>query len=783
MTLEKILRWVVLIGIFCLPFIPLIVSSSLFFPYITGKNFAFRILVEGIACAWLALALVDVRYRPRRGWILGVFALFVLLIAIADAQGANPFKSFWSNYERMDGWITIAHLGVYLVVASVVINTEKIWRRLFQLSTFVSAFISIYGFLQVYGAVALGEAGVSGLSARIDATFGNPIYLAVYMLFHVFIATLLIVQEGNERWSTMQRSLLPIGLLFGFFALIFTPQTKAVGLLFLVYLVFMIAMEGLLFLKKRYVLYFIIAIDTTALFFTGTRGTELGLIGGAILALLLFAFFQGTRRMRTIAGVSVLTVIVLGAGLHSARNSDFVTRIGFLQRLASVSLSDNTVHARFLNSQIAWQGVKERPLFGWGQENYAIVFDKYYNPEMYAQEPWFDRVHNIIFDWLVAGGFFGLFAYLSIFGVTIWELWRKNVGGTNAFSIAERSILTGLLAGYFFHNLTVFDNVTSYILFGTILAYIVWRINDATTGLTLPSRDLFAKSALPLVTLAMAIIAVVLVWKVNGTAIAQNTTLLGALEHGDLSSFNQAIQYGTFGTQEAREQLAQMSAQVASATGANITTDIKQQFFTTAVNEMALQAKASPLDARFPLFIGTVEDSYGDYKDAAIALAQAHTLSPKKQSILYQMGLNAQAMGDANGAEQLFKEAYELDTDNQQGLVYYIASAVRAGDETTADTLLTPAVLATGIAANQQLAAAYASRNEYAKIIPIWSAYITKNPTDTAAYTTLAAAYYQTGNSAAAIATFQQLIQVSPGSANQINGYIKQIQQGSVKTK
>src|SRR4051812_2084609 len=98
--LEKILRWVVIIGVFCLPFVCLIVASSMFFPFITGKNFAFRIAVDVITGAWLALALINEKYRPRKSWILAAFSLFVLVIAIADAQGANPFKSFWSNYER-----------------------------------------------------------------------------------------------------------------------------------------------------------------------------------------------------------------------------------------------------------------------------------------------------------------------------------------------------------------------------------------------------------------------------------------------------------------------------------------------------------------------------------------------------------------------------------------------------------------------------------------------------------------------------------------------------------
>ena len=68
---------------------------------------------------------------------------------------------------------------------------------------------------------------------------------------------------------------------------------------------------------------------------------------------------------------------------------------------------------------ISWQGVKERPILGWGQDNFSFVFTKYYNPQMYAQEPWFDRSHNVFLDWLVAAGVVGLIAYLYLFLVPL----------------------------------------------------------------------------------------------------------------------------------------------------------------------------------------------------------------------------------------------------------------------------------------------------------------------------------------------------------------------------
>src|SRR3989344_2426365 len=156
-TLEKTLRGIVLAGVFALPFVCLVVSTSLFFPYITGKNFAFRVIVEILTAAWLALALVNPAYRPRRSWVLGALSIFVILIAISDAQGVNAFKSFWSNFERMDGFVTIAHLLLYTVVAASVLHTERLWRWLWWTTLGVSVFLSIYGLLQVAGIAAIGQ--------------------------------------------------------------------------------------------------------------------------------------------------------------------------------------------------------------------------------------------------------------------------------------------------------------------------------------------------------------------------------------------------------------------------------------------------------------------------------------------------------------------------------------------------------------------------------------------------------------------------------------------------
>ncbi|HEV3245153.1 MAG TPA: O-antigen ligase family protein, partial [Candidatus Paceibacterota bacterium] len=421
---EKILRWVVLVGVFALPFIPLVVTTWLFFPFITGKNFLFRAIVEAVTLCWLALCLVAPKYRPRRNWIFAAFLIFIVVIAIADTQGVNPFKSFWSNFERMDGWITIAHLFCYTVVAACVINAENLWRRLFELTIAISVFIDLWGFSQIFGVVALGEGGTSGLSARIDATFGNPIYLAIYMLFHVFLAALLVYQSGRLKWEPWERIAFPVALVVGLLFIAVSGGTLSWPAV-LLYLVVLACIVGLMFAKRSYLLSFVIALDAIALLFTGTRGTTFGLIGGTVLGGLIYIFLAPhAKQARKYVLGGIALIIIAAGGLWLARDTSAVASVGFLQRLVEISPTETTVASRFLNIGIAWQGIKERPILGWGQEEYAIVFDKYYDPRMYPDEQWFDRVHDIVFDWWVAGGTLGLLSYLGLLGSYLWILWR-----------------------------------------------------------------------------------------------------------------------------------------------------------------------------------------------------------------------------------------------------------------------------------------------------------------------------------------------------------------------
>ena len=211
--MKSIALWVVLIPLFLIPFLPLYVAGggasllgNLYFPFISGKGFLFRILVEVAVAGYVLLALADKRYRPRWSWTLIIYAAFVVWMFIADFFAVNPHKAFWSNYERMDGWVTMIHAFLLFVVAGSVLTVEKLWKRWWMTVVGASLIVSLHGVFQLMGNAEIHQGGT-----RVDANLGNAAYLAAYLLFTIAASLWLAIQ--NKGW--LRYSLLALALLEG----------------------------------------------------------------------------------------------------------------------------------------------------------------------------------------------------------------------------------------------------------------------------------------------------------------------------------------------------------------------------------------------------------------------------------------------------------------------------------------------------------------------------------------------------------------------------------------
>lgn len=723
MNFDKTLRYIILAGLFFVPFIPFIVSNNMFFPFITGKNFTFRILTEVIFGSWIILALRNVAYRPRFSWLWVALAAFVGIIAIADLHGADPHKSIWSNYERMEGLVTLVHLLMFFFVIGTVLNAEKLWKWFLNTSVAASVLMGIYGLIQLSGHAVINQGGV-----RVDGKFGNATYLAVYMLFHIFITAILLLKWRGGVWM-------------------------------------------------RYVYGAIIVLQVVILYHTATRGAILGLIGGILLAGILIALFERGRPVLRKVGISMFVAILLVVGVFFAvKDAQFVQDSPVLSRFAGISPDSGTVRTRFTIWSMAWEGVKERPILGWGQENFNLIFNKYYKPVLYADEPWFDRVHNIVFDWLVAGGVLGFLAYISIPLLLLYYIWFKK---KEAFSVAEKSLLTGMLAGYMFHNLFVFDNLYSYVMYVVILGYVYAATKGEIKEESRFNRE-FDRGIVDRVALPLVVIAVIgSIYFVNTKGILACTTLIDALRaqqnpQDNITYFKEALAYNGFADQEIREQLIQAAARAARV---DIDLEVKQEIFNLAGTEMGKQIDSAPDDARLVLFQGSLYDAFGEYQSAETYLERAHELSPNKQSISFALAGNLINLGRPGEAEKLLKETLELEPRYQEAKVMYATALFYNGKAAEANELLLDEFGTTTID-NNRLLQVYVNTENWEKVKEIWALRVDKNPNDRQTRLSLAASYLQLGDRKQAVAELETIIEMFPDFKDQGEYLIREIEAG-----
>lgn len=93
MKSNKFLAYAIVTGLLAVLFIPFIVADSQLFPFITGKSFVFRILVELLFGLWVAGMFFDSSIRPKITWLTWSVLAFTGVVFLADVFGHNFYHS------------------------------------------------------------------------------------------------------------------------------------------------------------------------------------------------------------------------------------------------------------------------------------------------------------------------------------------------------------------------------------------------------------------------------------------------------------------------------------------------------------------------------------------------------------------------------------------------------------------------------------------------------------------------------------------------------------------
>ncbi len=743
-TINTLIKYAIIIGLAVIPFIPTYVVNSLFFPFITGKGFAFRIIVEIVFALWLILIFrekgtsivgTDKSVLPKCNAISVSIGIFAFIALIADLAGLNPLRSIWSNFERMEGWLMIVHLWGYFMVLSSVLKTKESWHKFFNVVIISGLITALYGLTQFFGWAETHQGG------RVDASLGNSAYMAVYMLFNAFISAYLAISYFAKKHLFYSYSIAA-----AFFSFI--------------------------------------------MFQTATRGTIIGWTIAIIVSCAIYTIFGRknngqSNKSRIFSGSIIIFVIVVGVLFYFNRNANWIQKNEVLGRLASISISDTKTQARRFIWPMAIKGVVESPktaIIGVGQENFNYIFNSHYNPEMWKHEQWFDRAHSVFLDWFVAGGILGLLAYLALYLISLIFIIKSEK------TIGEKSILIGLLVGYAIHNVFVFDNQTSYIMFFTLLAF----VHSLRKNKDLSIFENYSKSIsedaetirdyvyVPIV----VILFVASMYFVNVRPIQANTRLIGALiacsnpQTVSVVPFEKVFKLGqTVANQEAVEQLLNCSANVIQ--DPQIQQDKKAAFYDLAKKEIENQIKSTPKDARIYIIGGSYYNAIRDFNTATPLLEKANELSPNKQSIIFELAVNYLNIGKNKEAVEILDKAYQSSTDNPIAKTTYVTALITAGEEAKAKKIFGDDL---EVFSDPRVINAYVLSKQYDKAIEIYKKILAKDPDNQEVYSSLAYTYLLNKQEYQAIELLKKAKERFPLIKSQVDDAIKQIQEGKFRT-
>jgi len=419
--------WIIKILLLATLITPLIVDSSVIFPFIFTKVIYFRILIDLAFISYLILIYKHKEYLSRLNFFVVSSFIFLLLAIIISVFGVDWNFSFWGGHERMEGVFNLMHYLIFAILL-ITIFTEKDWRIFLRTLLLISLVVLFKGFYEVQ---SLGVARVSG-------SLGNFIYFGEYSLFLFWLS------------------------------LIFSFLTKIKW--------------------ERYGAYILALLAVIGIFISGSRGPFLSLLVGLGIFALIYFFITKNRKIQlSLLAVTLVGILLVLGGIFLPSNV-LVREIPIINNLSDIQNLDNSLGNRVLVAQIALESFKEKP-FGWGFNNFSTAFNIHYQAEFLRRgwgDTFFDSSHNYYLDILVGVGILGLISFLCIFILIIYKLIKKiKHSEYKIFFVLLLALLISIMTQLFFS----FLHPSFYLCLFSFLAFVVYAIHDQKMGEQILSKN------------------------------------------------------------------------------------------------------------------------------------------------------------------------------------------------------------------------------------------------------------------------------------------------------
>ena len=805
---KQILKTVIFVGALVALFLPLVMNSNFFFPFIVVKNVFFRITVEIMLAAYVLLAAFDSRYRPKKDLVSVLFGGLFVASVVSAFFGLGFYRSFWGNYERMSGLFHFAHTLAYFYILLNTWRAEQEWHRLLTFSVFVSTIMSFVGLAQWLGIPFLLQ---SSGGSRLSGTVGNATFLAAYLLFNLFL-TLLFLR--NTKWfqTTFFATavlvfdgylLLAAGIYtlfpdtdWGFLSILKLPvvnQLVEYPRLLVPFLLFQAVVAVVWWQRhQRWTTQLLLAAVFVLQFFiffnTQTRGAGLGFLVGIGIYAAAIAVKSKQTVVRAVSATLLVISLVAPFAIIAAKDTAIVKSIPTLARISTISFSDITTESRILTWQASWQGWTESVksfLIGYGPGHYYYAFSKHFPVEIFkdaGSQIWFDQAHNVVFDYALTTGLLGLLLYLAAFGMAgyyLFRAYRKN-------GQLEEWLLVGLLVAYLFQNLFVFDTLNTDVILYLVLGYIIWRSVYQTVAEERPSVE--QRVNIPIVGAVVAVVLVSLL-AVNVKTLWANHLIYRGLSPRETErtvdaaydNLQRAIDEAVVGRYEARQQLSNFAITLRR------TEAVSPQFAQTVMDAATIELERSvaeePFNVRHYLWLGSLYNAGAIFDptriDKAIALLEkAVDLSPTRPQIYFELGQAYAFKGDLDRAFVQFQKGVDLApwvVDSHWNIVS-LAIVTKRQDVVDRE-LETIKTLSGGLTAGdyQQMIQLYARISDTDQIIKLYEQLIALEPNNSNHYFSLARVYFQLGDGQKAQAAARAILESQPELRSQVDQFLAEL--------
>ncbi|HTL39267.1 MAG TPA: O-antigen ligase family protein [Methylomirabilota bacterium] len=691
-------------------FSALVFSRSLVYPFESTKALYFQLLIEAALPFYLYLILSSRKFRPDFGnWLTISVIAYFLLSVISGIFGVNPSQSFWGIPIRATGIFNLAHFVLFYFYLILLFQIKP--ELAGKIKSVSIAAVAIACLYALWLAIGLpGFFNDPDSSSRISGLFGNPITFAAFLTIPIFVTMLQAITEKRRGWKIL--------------------------------------------------LSFLAVLELVIVYLTKTRAVYVGLAAGIFVGGIVYLIFSENnflRRFRIHILASIIVLFAIAAGLA-------VTRLHF---------GDNDSRARVVEWKIALKGFAHAPILGVGPENYYVIADKYFDPQLYKYTPgWFDKPHNYFLEILTTTGILGFLAYLGILVSAIKILYDAFRG--KRIDLYGFSFLIAGLTAYITQDFFSFDTVSSLLFFVILLALIgSYSLKDSKPSIdkNIPKTFGIAKIGLVISGLLMLYVAYAGNWlpmlanfytakainSASPDSIQSYMDKVEAIDKPTVQLADKGFYYGTIAEQ--------------SAGGKNVDASASESLLDSSISVMVKATEEIKNNPRYWFKLANLyyyrasvahkaNQDYSEYvSKSEDALNKAIELVPSRVEFLLLSVklklLHNDYAGIDSDLTKIFSivpadpnSAWQKDGNNKSDLFQILNTLIRN----------------------------FNAKRDYNKVIFLYQGEIKINPSDPQLYSELAAVYAESGDKENARLTALKILELKPEAKDEVEEFLKTLQ-------